>query len=108
MGQTVSHWKWWLALPAFAVFSFFFPRFLIQTLGPADPWTNYLYLYGFGFFYTGSGVLLAFKSGACHWERPLDRYWMKVIVGGFFYFAALHALWIYLALSIPYVGGLNG
>ena len=108
MSQNVGQLKWWLALPLFAVFAFFFPRILIQTLGPADPWTNYLYLYGFGFFYTGSGVLLAFKSGACNWSRPRDRYWMKIIIGGFFYFASLHALWIYLALSIPYLGGANG
>ena len=88
----------------FLVFAFLFPRFLITNLGPAHPWTNYLYLYGFGVLYTGSGLLLAVKSGACQLNRPRDRQWFKIIVGGWFYFACLHALWIYLSLSIPFRG----
>ena len=98
--------KWLVTLALFLAFAFFYPRMLIQVWGPAHPWTNYFYLYGFGFFYTGSGVLLALTSGACHLSRPRDRFWMKVVIGGYFYFAALHALWIYLALSIPYKGTL--
>lgn len=106
MEQKVSHLKWWLMLPAFLLFAFYFPRFLIQTLGPAHPWTNYFYLYGFGFFYTGSGLLLVLKTGACRLDRPMDRFWFKLVVGGFCYFAALHAVWIYLSLSIPFRGAL--
>ena len=106
MGQKVSQLKWWTAIPLFLAFAFFFPRFLIQTLGPANAWTNYFYLYGFGFFYTGSGVLLMLKTGACNLSRPRDRYWFKIILAGFVYFASLHAVWIYLALSIPYKGAL--
>lgn len=105
MGQTRTNQIWWLSLPAVVAFSFFFPRFLINTLGPANPWTNYFYLYGFGIIYTGSGLLLALKTGACNLTRQRDRFWFKITVGGFFYFAAIHAVWIYLALSIPYLGG---
>ena len=104
MSQHMSSVKWWGAVAAFIVFAFFFPRILISNLGPANPWTNYLYLYGFGFFYTGSGVLLVLKTGACNLSRPRDRFWFKIVVGGFFYFASLHALWIYLAISIPFRG----
>lgn len=101
-----SSWlKWWSILPLFLAFAFFFPRILISSLGPANPWTNYLYLYGFGFLYTGSGVLLALKTKACNLNRPRDRYWLKIVVGGFVYFALLHGVWIYLSLSIPYLGG---
>ena len=105
MSQKVSQLKWWALLPLFLAFSFYFPRVLSSTLGPGNPWTSYLYLYGFGFFYTGSGILLALKSGACNLSRPRDRYWFKVVTGGFFYFASIHAVWIYLAISIPYAGG---
>ena len=105
MDQKVSQRKWWLLLPLFLVFAFFFPRFLIQTLGASNPWTNYLYLYGFGFIYSGSGVLLVLKTGACNLDRPQDNFWFKMVIGGFVYLAILHAVWIYLSLSIPYLGG---
>lgn len=106
MGQKVSHLKWWLMLPLFLVFAFFFPRLLLQTWGPSNPWTNYFYLYGFGTIYSGSGLLLVLKTGACNLSRPRDRFWFKLVVGGFLYFAALHAFWIYLSLSIPFKGAL--
>lgn len=99
-----GRYTWILYLLAFLAFAFLFPRLLISSLGPENPWTNYLYLYGFGFFYTGSGVLLILKSGACNLKRQRDLYWFKIIVGGWFYFACLHALWIYLSLSIPFRG----
>jgi hypothetical protein len=98
--------KWLAALTLFLLFCFFYPRFLLSIWGPEHPWTNYLYLYGFGFFYTGSGVLLVLKNGACQLQRPRDRFWLKVVVGGFLYFAILHGVWIMLALNIPYKGEL--
>mgnify|MGYP003690275881 CR=1 FL=1 len=106
MSQKASRIMWWSLLPCFLAFAFFFPRLLISQLGPSNPWTSYLYLYGFGFFYTGSGLLLAIKSGACKLSRPRDRYWFNVVLAGFVYFAGLHALWIYLSLSIPFKGAL--
>ena len=100
MGRAV----WVLYLVAFLVFAFIFPRLLISQLGPENPWTNYFYLYGFGFFYTGSGVWLVLKSGACNLNREHDRFWFKILLAGWAYFACLHALWIYLAISIPFRG----
>ncbi len=105
MDQKISQMKWWAAVPLVVAFAFFFPRLLINTLGADNPWTSYLYLYGFGTIYTGSGLLLALKSGACKLARPKDRFWFTMVIAGFCYFAALHGVWIYLALSIPYLGG---
>lgn len=96
---------WWLSLPCFLLFAFMFPRVLITYLGPANPWTNYLYIYVFGFFYTGSGIALALSTGACNLSRPRDRHWLKFIIGGFLFFAFLQAIWIYFSLTIPYLGG---
>ena len=104
MTTTNNQWVGWVAVLGFITFAFIFPRFLLTIWGPENPWTNYFYLYGFGVIYSGSGVLLALKTGACNWERPRDRYWMKVVMGGFLWFAVLHAFWIYMALSIPYKG----
>ena len=96
--------KWWLLLPSFMLFAFYFPRFLDQHLGPENPWTSFFYLYGFGSLYMGSGLLLILQTKACRWSRPRDRFWFKIIPMGFFYFASLHALWIYLSISIPFLG----
>ena len=105
MTQKLGQIKWWSIIPLFLAIAYFYPRFLVNTLGPENPWTSYFYLYGFGFLYTGSGLVLILKTGACHLERPRDRFWFKMLILGFVYFASLHAVWIYLALSIPYLGG---
>ncbi len=105
MSQKVASAKGWALLPLILAIAYFFPRFLVNTLGMENPWTSFFYLYGFGAIYSGLGVLLVLKTGACRLDRPRDRFWMKMVIGGFFYFAALHAVWIYLAVSIPYLGG---
>ncbi len=89
------------ALFLFLIFCFYFPRFLIEKLGETNPWTSYLYHYGFGLFYTGSGLWLVVKTKACHFSRSRDRLWFGLIILGFFYFASLHAFWIHMALSLP-------
>lgn len=105
MGSKVSQLSGWIILPLFLAIAYYYPRLLNNTLGADNPWTSYFYLYGFGVLYTGSGVVLALKSGACNLSRPHDRFWFKMIILGFLYFATLHGVWIYLAQSIPYLGG---
>ena len=96
--------KGWCLVFLFLVFAFCFPRFLIHTLGEDNPWTSYFYHYGFGLFYTGSGLALALKTGACKFSRYPDKLWFQLIIGGFVFFASFHALWIYLSLRIPFYG----
>mgnify|MGYP007077425255 CR=1 FL=1 len=103
MTQKLGQKSWWVLLPLTLAIAYFFPRLLVNTLGAENPWTSYFYLYGFGAIYSGSGLLLVLKTGACRLDRPRDRFWFKMVVGGFCYFAALHAVWIYLAVSIPYL-----
>jgi hypothetical protein len=105
MTQKVATKGWWALFPTILAIAYLYPRMLQNLLGLENPWTSYLYLYGFGFIYSGSGILLSLKTGACRWDRPRDRFWLIMIVLGFCYFAALHGLWIYLSLSIPYIGG---
>ncbi len=90
----------------FLAFAFFFPRFLIENLGETSPWTSYFYHYGFGLFYTGSGLWLVLKTGACNLSRSRDCLWFCLIIIGFFSLAVLHAFWIHKALSAPFYGGL--
>ena len=91
--------KFLSGLLLFLLFAFYFPRFLIENLGKDSPWASYLYHYGFGFLYTGSGLWLVLKTRACEFTRPKDRLWFGLIVLGFIYFAGLHGYWIYKALA---------
>ncbi len=105
MSQKAVSAKWWGLLPLILAIAYCLPRLLVSTLGAENPWTSYFYLYGFGAIYSGLGLLLILKSGACRLDRPRDRFWFSMLIAGFCYFAGLHALWIYLSLSIPYLGG---
>lgn len=97
-------WQPLAVIAALAVFIFVFPRVLISSLGADNPWTSYLYLYVFGFIYFGLGMVLIRKTGALKMGRGRDSFWWKVMIAGFCFFAGLHALWICLALFIPFKG----
>jgi len=87
------------------IFTYFFPRVLIAALGASDPWTSYLYQYGFGAITFGIGIFLILKTGSCKLGRGNDTFWFKWIIVGFFLFAITHLVWILLALYIPVKGG---
>jgi len=89
------------------VFVYYFPRFLITNLGEANPWTSYLYLYGFGGYFFIIGLLLIIKTGSCKLGRAHDTKWFTILCSGFLALMSLHAVWIYLALSIPVKSGVN-
>jgi hypothetical protein len=57
---------------------------------------------GLIFFLIGLWVIL--KSGACRPGRGHDRFWLGVLIGGFIFFALLHAVWILAALHVPFLG----
>lgn len=90
---------------AILIFTFVFPRILIAILGPGDPWTSYLYQYGFGAITFIIGITLIRKTGSCVLGRGHDTLWFKWIIAGFFFFAIVHAVWILLALYMPVKGG---
>lgn len=98
--------KWVIGLALLLAFIFTYPRLLAHYLGEENPWASYLYLYGFGLIYFGSGMVLIRKTGACVPGRGRDTFWWNVMLAGFVFFASLHAVWIYLSLSIPFKGGL--
>jgi len=86
-------------------FIYFFPRFIIRQLGPADPWTSYLYQYGFGLITFLVGIFIIINSKACQLGRGRDRFWFIILFVGFFIYALLHAIWIIAAQNFPYLGG---
>ena len=95
----------WVVAIALLAFAYKFPRLLIQWLGDENPWTSYLYQYGFGLIFFLIGLWLILKSGACKLGRGRDTFWFGVLLAGFVGFATLHAVWIVLAQRVPYLGG---
>jgi hypothetical protein len=86
------------------VFIYVYPRALVNWLGESNAWTSYLYLYGFGLWFFSLGIWLILSTGACQFGRGRDSFWFKVLIGGFIYFALLHAGWIVAALTVPFKG----
>ena len=84
---------------------FVWPRLLVDVFGVDSPWTSYLYKYGFGAIFFFIGVFLTLKSGACNLKRGQDRFWFRFLILGFFWYLAMHGLWIVNALVFPLRGG---
>jgi hypothetical protein len=57
-----------------------------------DTWLPYIYLYGVGGIFFFFGLVIIRKSGAIDLNNKKHRHWYRVIIFGFFYFAAMHAL----------------
>ena len=107
MKEPVSIRNLLIALAVFAgvlAFVFAYPRLLVILLGESSPWTSYLYQYGFGLVFFLSGILLILKTGACKFGRGHDNFWFGVLIAGFLVFAVGHAVWIWAALNMPYLG----
>ena len=85
-------------------YAFAFPRVIVAWLGEANPWTSYLYLYGLGLAFFVFGIVLILRTRACTLGRGRDTTWFRVLLGGYVFFASLHALWIVAAQQIPYKG----
>ena len=97
----------WYIVVLFLVTMFAFPRLLIAYWGTSNPWTSYLYQYVFGLMVFGVGILLASRSKAYQRKKGRDFVWMKWLWAGFIILAALHAVWIVVALELPSKGALS-
>ena len=64
----------------------------------ADTWLPYIYLYGVGGIFFLVGMIIIRKSGAINLNIKRHRYWYRVLIFGYFYFALMHALLISWAL----------
>jgi hypothetical protein len=82
-----------------------YPRWIIAKLGESNPWTSYLYQYGFGLIFFLIGIYVILKAGSCRPGRGRDSFWLGVLFSGFIFFAVAHAVWIVASLNIPYLGG---
>lgn len=102
--ETRSTWLTLLRIAVALLVIYAYPRLVVAWLGTDSPWTSYLYMYGLGFGFFSIGIWLILKSGACVFGRGRDTFWFGVLIGGFIFFAGLHAAWIVAAQQIPFLG----
>jgi hypothetical protein len=55
-----------------------------------NSWLPFIYLYGIGGIFFFSGIIIIKKTGAIDLSKKRHKYWMKVMLFGFFYFVTLH------------------
>jgi hypothetical protein len=65
-----------------------------------NSWFPFIYLYVVGGIFFFSGVYIIRKSKAIDLTKKRHRFWFKVLIFGYFYFAAIHALLIIAALYL--------
>ena len=55
-------------------------------------WIPFLYLYGVGGIFFLIGMILIRRSKAIDLKKKRHRFWYRVMIFGFFYFVAFHAI----------------
>lgn len=105
MSRKKLNLRFWGVLFGIIAFCYVYPRILVSVLGEDNPWTSFLYMYGFGLLTFGLGMGVILKAGSLNPNRGNERLWMHLLVGGFVFFSTLHGVWIVLALNLPYLGG---
>ena len=93
-----------ILVPVVLAFIYIYPRVLIGFLGKDNPWTSYLYQYTFGLLFFSLGILLVLRTKACIPGRGRDSLWLKILIGGFVFFAGLHGIWVAMSLYWPVKG----
>lgn len=63
-------------------------------------WIPFIYLYVVGGVFFFSGMYIIIKSGSLNLAKRQHRFWVKVLFGGFFFFALMHAFLIISALYL--------
>ncbi|MFH1197182.1 MAG: hypothetical protein V1720_15905 [bacterium] len=64
----------------------------------SNTWLPYLYLYGCGGLFFIAGMIIVRKSGAIDLRLKQNRFWTRVLIFGFIYFMAIHAILTIAAL----------
>lgn len=65
----------------------------------ARVWLPYLYLYGAGGLLFFGGLWMVLRSEAFDKRRASDRRWLRILIGGFILYMALHGAGILVALA---------
>lgn len=93
-----------VAVPVVIFLCWAIPRLVVRIAGIDGLWTPYLYQYLLGGLVFVIGLWVIRTSGACDFRRPGDRKWFWVLVFGYVWYAAMHGIVTWLAVSVPFLG----
>ncbi len=62
-----------------------------------DNWLQIGYQYILGGLFFAITLYLAFKEKGSSLENPEDRWMLRILIGGYFGYLAMHVAWAYLA-----------
>ncbi len=62
-------------------------------------WLPWIYLYGVGGLMFFAGLGIAVRSGACDLGRRRHRWWLGVMLFGYFWYAGIHLVGILAATA---------
>lgn len=65
----------------------------------SETWLPYLYLYGAGGCLFLVGIWLILRHRALNLKLRKHRYWFMILLGGFLWYAAIHAFFILAAMK---------
>jgi hypothetical protein len=65
-----------------------------------NSWLPFIYLYGIGGIFFFFGLIIIKKSGAIDLTKKRHKFWLKVMLFGFFYFVTLH---LFLTIAALYL-----
>tara|TARA_X000001036_G_scaffold55586_1_gene45245 strand:+ start:23528 stop:23743 length:216 start_codon:yes stop_codon:yes gene_type:complete len=68
----------------------------------SQTWLPFIYLYGVGGIAFLLGTLLIYKTKALRINYESHKKWFWVLFYGYFFYASVHALFIYLAIGSSY------
>ncbi|GMU97038.1 hypothetical protein [Ignavibacterium album] len=63
-------------------------------------WLPFIYLYVVGGIFFFSGMYIIIKSGSLNPQKKHHKFWIKTLLGGYFFFLFLHA---FLIISTLYL-----
>lgn len=63
-------------------------------------WLPYLYLYVVGGLFFGIGLRIVLRHGALNLKLKTDRHWLKILLFGLVWYAAMHAAAVLAALHM--------
>ena len=99
--RSLSFFLFLTAFTFYIFFSYWYPRFLVLTLGEKNIWISYLYTYGMGGIVFVASLIWIFTRKKDPLRQKEEFKWLIAILLGFLFLFFMQGLWIYLANSFP-------
>ncbi|MGI9549359.1 MAG: hypothetical protein ACR2M7_05260 [Bdellovibrionales bacterium] len=101
-GISLKHFSYTFLMVTFVTaVIYYYPRYLVQTLGDKSPWLGFLYTYGLGFFLSSLSVLLIFTQKKSLLRKKEENLWLMILFLGLLFYFLMQGFWIMWAIKFP-------